>query len=282
MGEEKQTALVKSLYCTAIGRVILKMIIRPWFSKTMGWFLDTKISKFMIKGFVRRNGIDLSLYEKSGFDSYGSFNEFFTRKIKSGCRPVSMDHADLIAPCDGLLSIHPVTDQSVEIKGHYYTISELVQDEGLQEKYINGVMMVFRLTVSDCHRYHYPDNGVKSANTKIKGVFHTVHPVAAQKNAIYCENSREYFILNSDNFGDMLMIQVGALLVGKICNKHSHAVVQRGFEAGWFEYGGSTVIMCLEQGAADLLPGIMQTGKGGTEVRVNMGQVIGRAAYGNE
>ena len=81
-------------------------------------------------------------------------------------------------------------------------------------------------------------------------------------------------MLHSDNFDDMLMIQVGALLVGRICNQYEAAAVQRGHVAGWFEYGGSTVILCLKRGVAEILPEIQEAARK-AEVRVKMGQRIG-------
>ena len=153
------------------------------------------------------------------------------------------------------------------------------KDPELAKQYDGGTLLMFRLTVSDYHRYHYPDSGMKSDNTHIDGVFHTVHPIAAESRWIYSENEREYFILHSDNFDDMLMIQVGALLVGRICNQHEAAAVQRGHVAGWFEYGGSTVILCLKRGVAEILPEIREAARK-AEIQVRMGQRIGSYQVG--
>lgn len=280
MDENKQATLVKKLYTTFYGRWILRLITKPWVSGLAGRFMNSPLSKVLIKRFVRKNHIDLEAYERT---DYRSFNNFFTRKIDPALRPVSMQPGALIAPCDGKLSVYSIKkDDTVEIKGHSYTMNELVQNSRIAGSYEGGVMLVFRLTVSDYHRYHYPDSGIKSQNTHIHGAFHTVNPVAASVRRIYCENAREYFTLSSENFGEILMMQVGALLVGRICNKHQKAAVRRGQEAGWFEYGGSTVIVCLGKHTVDILPELTKSSELNRETDVKMGQAIGFATGRNK
>ena len=275
MNEDKQTQIVQKLYTTVFGRFLLRILIRPRVSKLAGAFMDSRLSKIMIPGFIKKNNIDLSCYEKTEKANYRSFNDFFIRRIKPELRPVAMEWDALISPCDGRLSVEEISmDSRFQVKGRSYTMDELIRDEDLAAQYDGGTLLLFRLTVSDYHRYHYPDSGMKSDNTHIDGVFHTVHPIAVESRWIYSENEREYFILHSDNFDDMLMIQVGALLVGRICNQHEKAVVQRGQTAGWFEYGGSTVILCLKRGVAEIFPEIQEAARK-AEVRVKMGQRIG-------
>lgn len=270
--EDRQTKIVRALYSRKSGRILLGMITKPWFSKACGSFMDTSLSRLLINSFVTKNNIDMKQYENR---KYVSFNDFFTRKILSSERPVSHDPNDLISPCDAFLSVHRITGERVEIKGILYTTEELIRNRKLAEKYTGGTMLVFRLTVSDYHRYHYPDSGTKSENTKIDGILHTVHPIAAETRGIYRENKREYFVLDSDSFKNILMIQIGALLVGRICSRNEKATVKRGDEAGFFEYGGSTVILCLEKDSAVILPEF-----GEEERKVRMGQTIGKKYYG--
>ena len=272
MDEDKQMQLVRKLYMTVFGRLLLRVLICPWVSKLVGAFMDSRLSKIMIRRFVQKNDIDMACCEKR---KYNSFNDFFIRRIKPEMRPVDMEWDALISPCDGRLSVEKISmDSQFQVKGQFYTVEELIRDGELAAQYDGGILLLFRLTVSDYHRYHYPDSGMKSENIKINGVFHTVHPFAAENQRIYSENTREYFLLHSDNFDDILMIQVGALLVGRICNRHNASAVQRGHVAGWFEYGGSTVILCLKRGVAEILPEIREAAKE-SEVEVKMGQRIG-------
>uniref|UniRef100_UPI00163D6409 phosphatidylserine decarboxylase n=1 Tax=Klebsiella pneumoniae TaxID=573 RepID=UPI00163D6409 len=92
----------------------------------------------------------------------------------------------------------------------------LLRDEKLAADYANGYILIFRLTVDDYHRYCYVADGKKEETVSIPGVLHTVNPVANDYFPIYKENGREYSILHSEVFGDIVMLEVGALLVGKI------------------------------------------------------------------
>ena len=106
---------------------------------------------------------------------------------------VDADPSVLIAPCDGRLTVYDIDEHSrFEIKGRPYTMTELVRSHRLAEHYRGGKLLLFRLTVSDYHRYCYIDSGHKSKNYRIPGILHTVHPIAAGERSIYKENSREF------------------------------------------------------------------------------------------
>ena len=81
--------------------------------------------------------------------------------------------------------------------------------------------MILRLTVDDCHHYCYPAEGVQSPVKKISGVFHTVNPTANDAFPVYRENAREYVLLKTEKFGTILMMEVGAMMVGKITNLYT-------------------------------------------------------------
>ena len=109
--------------------------------------------------------------------------------------------------------------------------------------------MIFRLTVDDYHHYCYVADGRKSANVTLPGVFHTVNPAANDVYPIYKENAREYTLLKTKQFGTILMMEVGAMMVGKITNLHKNpATVKKGQEKGNFEFGGSTIILLIQPG----------------------------------
>ena len=102
--------------------------------------------------------------------------------------------------------------------------------------------MILRLTVDDYHRYCYFDDGIKSENHRIEGVYHTVNPIANDHVKIYKENTREYTLMKTKHFGDALQMEVGALMVGKIVNHDGAGSMRRGIEKGYFQFGGSTSI----------------------------------------
>ncbi len=265
--------LTEILYRTIPGRMLLKCLICPCVSMRVGRWMDTGVSKALIPLFVKWNGISLEDYAPCRYDS---FNSFFTRQIREGGRQIEMDPDKLIAPCDGRLTVCRIdADSRFEIKGRPYTMRELVRSSQLEERFRGGVLLLFRLTVSDYHRYCYPLDAKKTKNYHLNGVFHTVHPVAAAERPIYKENTREFFILKNTCFGNVLMMQVGALLVGRIVNHHQKAEVTRGQEAGMFQYGGSTVILCMEPGKVRIREDILSASAEGAETVVRMGEVVG-------
>lgn len=268
-----QANIVNILYRSIPGRVILKILTKPCISKMAGKMLDLKLSTRLIPGFIKANAINLDEYEQC---DYQSFNDFFTRKIRPEQRIINTDPSVLIAPCDGRLMTYDIDENSrFEIKGRSYSMRELVRTKKIAEHYCGGKLLLFRLTVSDYHRYCYIDYGWKSKNFHIPGVLHTVHPLAAGECSIYKENTREFSILKTENFGKVLMIQVGAMLVGRIVNNHHKAFVHRGEEAGMFQYGGSTLIICLEPGTILIDQDICLNSAADIETKVRMGEQIG-------
>ena len=274
-GGESQERMLSFLYGNPVGRGILKLLIQPCISRMAGCFLDSSLSKWLIAPFVRKTGIDLTQYQGC---PYASYNAFFTRRIVPALRPVDQNAKSLIAPCDSRLSVYPVTmEGTVTIKNTSYTMESLFRSRKLAEKYEGGWLLVFRLAVDDYHRYCYIDEGTKTRNYHIPGVFHTVNPLANDVYPIYKENTREFSILKSRNFGRVLMMEVGALLVGRIVNHHQERTVRRGEEKGYFEFGGSTVILCLEKGQAVIDEDILCNSEAGIETKVKFGEKIGRA-----
>ncbi len=268
----KESASLRFLYHTFIGRLFLKLLIARWFSKMCGAFLNTRLSKVFIKGFVNNNNIDLSLFES---DNFTCFNDCFCRKIKDGQRTIPEDDNVLFSPCDALLSAYHIKDDTVlAIKQSEYTVSSLLQNEELAKQYHDGICLVFRLCVNHYHRYCYPASGVKGDNIFIKGKLHTVRPIALLSCPVFTENCREYTVIDTDKFGKIVQMEVGAMMVGKIKNHHQSAKVQRGTEKGMFLYGGSTIVMLLEKDKVTINRAFFEATENGNEIDVVMGQSL--------
>ena len=242
-------------------------------SNIAGAFLSTKCSCVLIKPFIRSNEIDMSQYEDV---KYNSYNEFFSRKIRKEARPIDLTPTHFISPADSKLTVLPISeDRRFILKHTEYSISSLLQNKELAREYKGGYAFIFRLTVDDYHRYGYVDDGIKEANVHIPGKFHTVNPIANDYFPIYKENTREYSILHSKHFGDIVMMEVGALLVGKIVNLHERAEVKRGQEKGYFQFGGSTVVLLTKADKVKVDEDILENSKDGIETMVKFGEKIG-------
>lgn len=270
---KKQNKLLKLLYGSVGGRIMLKLLTAPALSRAAGRFMDSRLSKPLIKRFIRSSDIDTSQYVMYNFPSY---NAFFTRSVKPEMRPVDMTPQHLISPCDSKLSVYRIDRKSIfRIKGSRYRISDLIDHKFLADRFNGGLCLIFRLEVDDYHRYCYIDSGVKTGNTFIEGVLHTVNPIALEKYNIYKRNSREYTLIHTDNFGDVIQVEVGAMMVGRICNHDEAGPVKRGQEKGMFEFGGSTIVVLLEKGKASIDKDILKNSSEGYETIVKYGEKIG-------
>lgn len=265
--------ILRLLYDTKIGRVVLKVLTKPVISKMVGLFLDSPFSTFLISDMVKKNGIVLSDYEKK---RYKSFNDFFTRKIKPNKRIIDMNKDSLISPCDSKLSVYNIEEKSIfKIKDSYYTVSDLLDGDEIAKEYDGGLCMIFRLCVDDYHRYCYIDDGYEVAYRRIDGELHTVQPIALDKYNVYKRNSREYTILKTKNFGKVVQVEVGALFVGKISNEHKGRYFRKGQEKGKFEFGGSTIVLLMKKDVVDIDEDIIVNTKNGKETIVKVGEKIG-------
>ena len=274
---EQEDSLEKPLnflYGTTLGRLLLKPLTARWVSRLAGAFLSTPLSKGFIKSFIQKNGIDMSQFEEV---TYRSYNEFFSRKIKPEARPTDMDPKHLISPCDCKLTALSIGEDTVfTLKHTPYTVSSLLKNETLANRFRGGTALIFRLCVDDYHRYCYTADGEKTEQVRIPGAFHTVNPIANDFFPIYKENTREYCLLDTDAFGQILVMEVGALLVGRIVNHQSGiARVTRGTEKGYFQFGGSTIVMLLPNNAAAIDPDILEASQKGLETVVRYGEKIG-------
>ena len=261
------------LYKTLTGRILLKALASRPVSKLCGIFLDSRISALLIKGFAKKNNINLEEYQLDGIKT---FNQFFRRKIKDGRRPFVMDKNVLCSPCDGLLSVWNIQNKTViPVKQSLFTIESLLQDKDLAARFDGGLCLVFRLCVDNYHRYAYADGGEKGPNIFIPGKLHTVRPVALKELPVFAENCREWTTIQSPVFGTIVQMEIGAMLVGRIVNHQGQGFVVRGQEKGFFEYGGSTIILLLKKDAAKIDSAFVQNSKLGIESPIKMGERIG-------
>ncbi|ABX42329.1 phosphatidylserine decarboxylase [Lachnoclostridium phytofermentans] len=272
-----QDKTLEMMYSKAPFRFALKALSAPTVSKVAGRFMDSFWSTFLIDSFVKKNHIKMSDYEMR---KYHSYNEFFTRKIKSKSRPINMEPSSLIAPCDGKVSAYPITlDAKFKIKNSLYTVESILKNKKLAKEYVGGTCVILRLTVDNYHRYCYVDDAAKERNHFIPGKLNTVNPIILDHVNIYKENSRAYCVLNTRNFGEVVQMEVGALMVGKIHNYHSVAMVKRGQEKGKFEFGGSTVVLLLKRDAVSIDEDILRNTVDGYETIVKMGEKIGSSIF---
>jgi len=206
-------------------------------------------------------------------------NDFFIRKLKDTARPVASSPDILISPADARLSVYKLElDTVIPVKGQKFSLTQLTNDQALSEKYHNGYCLVFRLAPPDYHRFGYIDEGVQGPIIKLGDYYHSVNPVALESNLpVFQRNYREYCEIKTENFGDVLDIDVGAMGVSKMIQNHPKGWnCKKGEEKGYFEFGGSTTILILQSGVAEIDRDILEYSEKGIETIVKYGSAIGK------
>ena len=259
------------LYNNPVGRIFLGIAVSPFVSNIYASKNAKKSSAKKIPAFIKEHNIDMRDFEDR---EYKSFTDFFTRKIRYGKRPVDMTPGALISPADSKLLVYEIEKDTVmRIKGRTYTADEILGDSENAKEFAGGYALVFRLTVDDYHRFCYPDKGCLISKRFIKGKLHTVSPVS-KNHKIYMENTRLVNLLKTEKFGTIAYIEVGAMLIGRIVDNGTD-VFEKGQEKGYFEPGGSTVIIMVRNVEID--KDIMEQSASGIETKVRYGERIGRA-----
>ena len=253
----------KSLKVIYSSKLLTNIATNKIISKIYGLYNRSILSKHKIKKFIKENNINMSLYKDK---KYRSFNDFFIREYKN----ITFNKKDFISPCDSKLLVYKIDKNlKVKVKNFEYTVEELLNEniDDLKDSY----MFIYRLSVDDCHRYYYLDDGTLEKKVRVKGRLHTVSD-SSSKYKIYRENEREYSILNTKNFGKVIYMEVGALLIGKIVN-HDIKSFKRGEEKGYFLPGGSTIIVIAKNIKVD--KDILEYSKKNIETLVSIGEKVG-------
>jgi len=276
---------IKFLYRSAPGKKIGMAFTNKYFSKAYGAFQDLPSSHRKVRPFIEKFNIPIDDYESGTRpsldvrDSYRTFNEFFIRKFKRGKRSFVTDQNKMAAFAEArYVGFDAVDEQSkYPVKGNYLLAKDLVGNDQLAKIFEGGPLLIARLCPVDYHRYHYPDNGKVLEHFAVPGAFDSVNPFALQfKNQIFIQNERYVSILQTENFGRLAYIEVGAICVGKIVQSHRWTKpFLRGEEKGYFLFGGSTVIVLGEKGLWKPSRDITENTKNGIETYLHLGQEVG-------
>jgi phosphatidylserine decarboxylase len=261
------------LYETTFGRLLLGAIFaRRWYSSLNAIRDKSSYSAGKIQPLIDRFSIDMSDYPEQ---SYASYDSFITRKIDPAKRPIAEHPNALIAVADSRLLAYSVTsDGRIAVKQSSYTITELLRDRDLAAAYNEGTCLVFRLGTEDYHRYCFADDGEVLRTNSINGVLHSVQPISSKRYKAFSENHREYSVIETANFGTVVTVEVGALLVGKIHN-HDVTSCRRGQEKGYFSLGGSSILILLKPGTVTIDSDITEYSLKQIETKVRLGEKVG-------
>lgn len=261
------------------GRPLLHLCAKfPLWSWIYGLLQKAPWSKRKIEPFIKNFGLDPSEFLQDP-QTYLSFNDFFVRKLKPEARPIVPDTKKAILPADARYLFYPnLTEaEGFVVKGQKFDLSTLLGDAELAKKYYKGTMVMARLCPSDYHRYHFPCDCIPGQTKFINGWLYSVNPLALKKNiAIFTQNKRAYSLLETEHFGDVIYMEIGATNVGSIHLTYTpHVPAAKGDEAGYFAFGASSLILLFEEGKITLDKDLLEATQKGFEIRGLMGQSMG-------
>jgi phosphatidylserine decarboxylase len=264
----------------ALSRLVLAAtrVRVPWFKN------------WTIRGFLRLYTVDMSEAAESDPYRYGSFNEFFTRALKHGARPIASSHDAIACPVDGRVSESGTIDgdRLLQAKGRDYRLRELLAEQPWASRFEGGSFATIYLAPFNYHRVHMPLRGELRETVYVPGRLFSVNAVTARHvPGLFARNERVLTLFDTE-FGQFALVLVGALNVGSMATvwagditpaarravtrlPATRTTLEKGAELGRFNMG-STVILLFEPNRARWQPGV----HAGSVVR--LGQFLGGAA----
>ena len=263
-------------YGNPLGKIALHSFVkRPFFSRWYGRRMDQPKTNAKILPFLSTYGLDPDDFEKKPED-FTSFNDFFSRKLSPGARPLA--NSPIVFPADGRhLGFDKASEiSSVFVKGQKFDVAGLLGCEKLAEKYQDGPLLLSRLCPVDYHRYHFPCAGVPGPTRIINGPLFSVSPLALRQRLSYLwENKRAVTELITEDFGTVICMEIGATCVGSIHQTFTPGqAVAKGQEKGYFAFGGSSTLLIFEPGKIQLAEDLLKTSQRQIELYAKVNSAV--------
>ncbi|CAP92613.1 Pc13g15440 [Penicillium rubens Wisconsin 54-1255] len=245
---------------------------------------DDPASASQIQDFINFHQLDMSEVLMP-IDKFRSFNEFFYRALKPEARPCSApDEPKIVvspADCRSVVFDRLSDATSIWVKGREFSIERLLGDAYPEDaaRYRNGALGVFRLAPQDYHRFHIPVDGIMGEPKTIEGEYYTVNPMAIRSALdVYGENVRILVPIDSVEHGRVMVICVGAMMVGStVITRKAGEKVSRAEELGYFKFGGSTLLVLFEDGRVNFDKDLADNSKGALETLIRVGMSVGHS-----
>jgi len=257
--------------------VMLQYVIpQHTFSRLVGWFASTEIGFIkdtFITKFAKKYQVNMDEALIEDLSSFASFNDFFTRELKDGARPIAQGEGVLVSPADGAVSQLGKIElgKVFQAKGRDFSVTTLLGgDSERAATFLNGEFATIYLSPKDYHRVHMPCAGKLLETVYVPGDLFSVNPTTAQGvDGLFARNERLVCMFETE-YGPMAMVLVGAMIVagietvwsGQVCPLPKKAQAQdytkseirleKGQEMGRFKLG-STVVLCFPEDSVKFL-----------------------------
>jgi len=280
---------IKSMFQLRAGRLVMgthEMVnLLTKLSVKQGIKYDDPKSAADIPAFVKLHCLNLAEVDKP-IEQYATFNEFFARGLKASARPIAEPNDPTIAvsPADCRMMVFPDLKEATDlwIKGDQFTIESVLGDKcgDLAARVKSGSMVIARLAPQDYHRWHFPIAGKLGRKVPIDGALYTVNPIAVNNNVnVYTMNKRVVCEIDSVEFGKVVMVAVGASMVGsiKFLADGAGTAFKKGDQHGYFCFGGSTVLVFFEKGRIEFDADLLANSRHKLETLIKCNARLGKA-----
>ncbi|KGE20743.1 archaetidylserine decarboxylase [Paenibacillus wynnii] len=251
-------------------RLMTELSSHRWLSRLMGFISHSRLSRLFIPVFIRTYQIPAIQAEKN-LEEYRTLNEFFSRRLKPGMRPIATETDALVSPVDAMITaMGDITSGMImNVKGQDYNLEDLLNHSPHLELYKKGFFFVLYLSPTDYHRIHSPLKGRKVETDYLRGRAYPVNDFGMRHmKAVLSRNERLITYIAGD-YGEAAVVKVGAMNVSSIRYSDDSAEAwQRGDDLAYFEFG-STVVLLTESGTFTPRPGLR------VDTKVKMGEWLG-------
>ena len=250
-----------------------------------------KFTTFLISSFVKYYDVNMKEAKVSDITKYKTFNDFFTRELKKGVRPIVEDKKSLVIPADGTISQlgDIYKDAILQAKGHYYSLEALLGGNPKDAlPFESGTFLTVYLSPKDYHRVHMPYTGKLEKMIFVPGELFSVNPLTAENvDNLFAKNERVICFFKNEKIGRFAVVLVGATIVASIstvfagivapkCGREitiydyqkDNIILEKGAELGRFMLG-STAICVFEKNTINLAKGLQPS------TPVKMGTILG-------
>jgi len=278
--------MLRGMYSNPTGRQLVNrgmsksLLKRLTFNQAKKYTAPSSVSE--IPDFIAFHNIDPSEF-LDPVESFANFNEFFIRKLRLGARPIFLqdDPAWAICPADCRLHVYESLNdaQKLWIKGKTFSLRTLLDNADLERDFAGCSLVIARLAPQDYHRFHYPVGGFSGQYFSQGDAYYTVNPIAVRENVdVYSLNKRTSVIVESPEFGRVMIICIGATMVGSVILTSGEDVfVHKGDELGYFQFGGSTLLVLFQRDRIRFDDDLLFNSAKQQETLVKMGMSLGKA-----
>lgn len=250
----------------------------PFISAFYGYWQKHPSTVKKIRPFIATFAVDQTEF-LDPVETFSSFNDFFIRRLKPEKRPLARGEDIAVMPADGRYYFYQNIDETTGfiVKNQKFNIATLLENEELASEYKEGSLAIVRLCPSDYHRFHFPCHCLPGETKLINGWLYSVNPLALRRDIeIFTKNKRTLCVLETEAFGKVLYLEVGATNVGSIHQTYMPFVEQeKGAEKGYFSFGASTLLLLFPKNSIQFDADLLQATQQGLEIRCLMGQRMG-------